>query len=349
MTKAARIEELMGAMKSFGKGTYQKSELLDEMLSLQREIVELTFNGEHASTADLKIWDVEKHLEQMNQDCGNVADTELQAFKCGSKTLCNLIKAEISGIRGEAKAFRTLQYIRSKNIVLKNVELSDGDLRTELDAVVIMPGTIAIIEVKNTGKDIFIDENGDYFRTGEFLRWDCNIAEKIAVKEKLLLKALERAGIRNVQIRSIVVFTNNRIEVQNKYSRIQTCFVSQLTYILDGFKGDQVMTDNEMGRAESAIRAAESKETYPFEFDVEQYKRNFAMLMATLEEASAEKEPADQKEEVIDEKKVSAWIIVKSFLASRYTGYAGSAAAAAALTIVSSVAMNVIRKGGIFR
>ena len=109
------------------------------------------------------------------------------------------------------------------------------------------------------------------------------------------------------------------------------------------------MTDEEMERAESAIKEAESKEAYPFEFDVKQYKRDFATLMATLEEASAKKEAAALDEEVVNETKVSAWTRVKSFLKSRYVGYAGSAVAAAAVTIVSTVAMNAIRKGGIFR
>ena len=204
----------------------------------------------------------------MNRDCGNVADEELQNFKNGSKMLCNLIKAEISGARGETKAFRTLQNIRNKNIVLRNVELCDGDLRTELDAVVIMPGTIVIVEVKNTAKDIFIDENGDYYRTGEFLRWDCNIAEKMMIKEDLLRKALESKGIQNVQLRSVVVFTDNRIEVQNKYSNIRTCFVSQLAYVINGFKGGKVLTNEEMEQSERAIIEAERKQAYPFEFDV---------------------------------------------------------------------------------
>ena len=83
MMRADRVEELMRAMKSFGKEKYEKSELLTEMFALQQEIVELTFNDEHASTADLKIWDVERHLEQMNRDCGNVADEELKQFKNG--------------------------------------------------------------------------------------------------------------------------------------------------------------------------------------------------------------------------------------------------------------------------
>lgn len=345
MMRASRIEELMSAMKSFGNEKYEKSELLTEMLTLQREIVELTFNDEHASTADLKIWDVERHLEQMNQNCGNVADKELQNFKNGSKTLCNLIKAEISGARGEAKAFRTLQKIRSKNIVLKNVELSDEDTRTELDAIVIMSGAISIIEVKNTAKDVFIDEDGNYFRTGEFLRWDCNIAEKMSIKETLLRKVLEDNGVQDVQIRNIVVFTDTRIEIQNRYSGIRTCFVSQLPYIIGGFTGIRQMTDEEMGAAEAAIKNAESKEAYPFEFDVDQYKRDFATLMAILEEASAQKEVVKQNDEA-DDHNIRTWFLLRSLLKTKF---GGNAVAAATVTVVSTVAMNAIRKGGIFR
>lgn len=349
MNNMNRVNELVSTMKSFEKEKYQKSELLTEMFALQQEIVGLTFNGDHASIADLKIWDVERHLEQLNQDCGNVADEELQRFKNGSKTLCNLIKAEISGNRGETKAFRTLQFIHSKNIILKNVELSDGNLRTELDAVVITPSTITIIEVKNTAKNIFIDENGNYYRTGEFLKWDCNIAEKMAVKEELLRRALAADGMEHIQIRSIVVFTDNRIEVQNKYSSIRTCFVSQLAYIIDGFKSDRILSDEEMEQVEGLVRTAESKESYPFEFDVNQYKLDFATVMAVLEEASAKEEEAIYEEEAMakEETKNTVWDGFKRFITSKYAGYAGSAAAAAAVTLISTVAVSAIRKGGL--
>lgn len=340
-----RVKELVATMESFGKEKYKKSELLNEMFALQKEIVGLTFNGDHASTADLKIWDVERHLDQLNQDCGNVADEELQRFKDGSKILCNLIKAEISGNRGEAKAFRTLQYIHSKNTILKNVELSDGDFRTELDAVVITPGAVTIIEVKNTAKNIFIDENGDYFRTGEFLKWDCNIAEKMTLKEELLRKVLAADGMDGIRIRSIVVFTENRIEVHSKYSKVRTCFVSQLAYIIDGFKSDKPITDEEMEQIESAIRTAESNETYPFDFDVARYKLDFATVMAILEEASA-KEEAEYEEKVVAEHKNGARDALKKFFTSKYAGYAGSAVAAAAITFVSMAAVSAVRKGG---
>lgn len=341
-----RVEEVMEAMKSFSKDKYHKKELLTEMFALQQEIVGLTFNGDHATMANLKIWDVEKHFEQLNQECGNVADEELQRFENESKQFCNLIKAEISGNRGEAKAFRTLQYIRSKKIILENVELSDGELRTELDVVVITPGMITIVEVKNTAKNIFIDENGDYFRTGEFLKWDCNIAEKMTLKEELLRKVFADSGIEDIRISSVVVFTDNRIEVQNKYSKIRTCFVSQLSYIIDGFNGEKRYTDEDMGEIENLIRAAESKTVYPFEFDVAQYKLDFATLIVILEEASA-KEEVEDEEDVLVESTSSMRDRLKKNFTSKVWGYAGSAAAAVTITLVSTAVLSVVRKGGL--
>ena len=53
-----RIDDIMASIRAFNKGSYHKSELLDEMLALQAEIVRMTFNDDHASIADLKIWDV---------------------------------------------------------------------------------------------------------------------------------------------------------------------------------------------------------------------------------------------------------------------------------------------------
>ena len=347
-----RVNELIAGMKSFGKEKYQKCELLPEMFALQQEMVALTFNGEHASTADLKIWDVERHLGQMNMDCGNVADEQLKRFVDDSRTFCNLIKAEISGSRGESKAFRYLQYVYKRTLVLKNVELSDGDLRTELDAVVITPECVTIIEVKNTAKNIFIDENGGYFRTGEYLKWDCNIAEKMEIKETLLRRVLEENGLNDVEVRKIVVFTNNRIEVQNKYPEIRTCFVSQLAYIIDGYSSAKEMSEADMHKIEEVVLEAEVKRAYPFDFDIERYKNEFATVMVMLEDASAKADTFEDKAEEREvhqpvDKSVDNWTRVRDFIKSKYAGYAGSAVAAAAITLVTTMAISAIRKDGI--
>lgn len=348
--KTKRIEELMAGMKSFSKEGYHKSELLGEMFALQQEIVELTFSEEHAATAELKIWDVEKHLEQLNEECGHVADEELQRFTESSKILCNLIKAEISGNRGEHKAFKTLEYLQSQNRVMRNLELSNGEIRTEIDALVITPKCLTIVEVKNTSKNILIDEEGNYYRTGEFLKWDCNIAEKMAVKEELLRKVLKSAGYGHVCIRSVVVFTNNRIEVHNKFAQLRTCFVNHLAYVIDGFRLDENIALNDMDCIQSVVENAMCHEAYPFEFDARQYQADFANLLATLEFAKSKAEIQEEEasgfeqlhEYVNGQKyaKVKAGAFsdaVKTIFTSKQFRYAGSMAAAIAITVVSGV------------
>ena len=300
MTKEHRFEEVLAAMTSFRKNRYQKSELLNEMLALQQEIVDITFADKEISKTGLRIWDVERHLVKLNQECGNVADKELQKFEEESKKFCNLIKAEISGNKGEAKALKKLESIRSKNVLLKNVELSDGERRTELDAIVITTSGVTIVEIKNSSKDIFIDEIGDYYRTGEFLRRDYNIADKMSLKKELLRKALGERG-QDIQIRSILVFTDNRIEIQNRYTDIRTCFVSQLPYIIDGIRNCHNLTEEDMVYFEGQIRNAECKESYPFAFDVDQYKQDFATLLITLENATANVAETSYEEEVVEE------------------------------------------------
>lgn len=341
----SRVNELVTSMKSFSKEKYYKGEMLSELFLLQQEIVDLTFNDVHASTADLKIWDVERHLKQMNQDNGNVADEELERFLKGSRELCNLIKAEVSGNRGEAKAFRALEHLQNRSIVIKNVELKDGDVRTELDAVVITSGSITIVEVKNTGKDIFIDENGNYFRTGEYLKLDCNIAEKMDLKENLLRKALAVGDDQTIKITRVVVFTNNRIEVQNKYSGIQTCFVTQLTTFVEKLIDSECMSYQEMEQIASRIREAEEKEAYPSRFDVEQYKRDFATVMAILEEASSVTEESLPEKEVVREKRNSILEMVKRGRIPRYARHMGGVAAAAVLTFTTLTTIELIEKG----
>ena len=299
-----RVNELVQEMTSFSKEKYHKSEMLEELFKLQAEMVRLTFNDQHASLGDLKIYDVERHLQALNEEMGHVADAELEKYMNECKLVCNMIRAEISGNKGEYKAFKNLEYLRRKHIILKNVELSEGKLRTELDAIVITSAGITIVEVKNTAKDIHIDAKGNYYSTGEFLRLDCNIAEKMSVKEKLLAGAISLVGGDEVKIQSVVVFTNPHIEVHNECGQVKTCFVSTLNRMIDDFRSGQYLSDDKMLQISAAIESAASKECYPPDFDVIQFKTDFATVMAILEEASTKKEgraDVDAEEKMLED------------------------------------------------
>lgn len=345
MAKPERVTEIKNSIAAFNKDNYQKDELLDEMFALQREMVRLTFGDEDAATGDLRLWNVEKHFEKTNNECGNIAIEKIKCFKNEERDFCNLIKAEISGRKGEARAFCTLEKVHSKNVLLKNIELGDGERKTEIDALVITNKAITIVEVKNTSKDIFIDENGNYFRTGEFMCWDCNIAEKMQLKEDLLKKAIESAGLDNIPVKSVVVFTNNRIKVQNKYRGIRTSFVSQLPCIIDTMEGDAILSDDAMGQVESIIRSAEDKREYLFEFDVEKFKLDFATIVATLEEAANSNRKTE--EQVAHNNRDNVLGSLKRFLSQKPSRYARNRVAATIVgAVVYTAAMGLARKVG---
>lgn len=286
MTKENRIKEIIGEMQSFSKDAYHKEELLPEYLELQKELINLTFCDSHAENGSLRIWDVENHLEKLNEECGHIADEELEAFKKDSKFICNAIKSEFSGNAGEYKAFRSLETLRCKNKVMKNIEFKSGNHRTEIDAIVFTEKAVFIIEVKNPHRDIFIDERGNYCRVGNTMNLDCNIGEKMNDKIYLLREALRSSGYSNTNIVSLVVFTNSTIHVDNRYDYITTCFLGNLPHIIERYDGKPIYGDSSIAAMMESITNAECKETYPLEIDINQYKYSFANLMATLEEAS---------------------------------------------------------------
>ena len=99
----------------------------------------------------------------------------------------------------------------------------------------------------------------------------------------------------------------------------------------------------------------------PFEFDVNQYKADFANLMATLEfaknqetevEIEIEEEPVIEvvkttKKQPVENKKLTFTSVMKALFTSKQFKYAGSTAAAVVISVVSGViAANTIGKGG---
>ena len=145
MAQAERISEIAASIRSFGRETYHRSEVLPELFSFQQELVNLTF-GENAG-GSLKLWDVESRLERLNEEYGHPADEELRRFQRGSRAVSNLMKSEISGNRGERMVFRIIDGLMSWNRAVKNVELDDGGLRTELDEVVITTKCVFIVVI----------------------------------------------------------------------------------------------------------------------------------------------------------------------------------------------------------
>ena len=295
MTKTERIAQITEAMKSFNKESYQKAEVLPELFSLQSEMVARIFGTEAAEEGSLKIWDVEAELDRRNASFGHVADEALYNFKNESKAVCNLIKSEVSGNKGEFKAFGRLEALRGSHRIFRNVEITSKTCRTELDGVVLTKRGVFIVEVKNTRRNILIDEEGNYYRMGEYMHWDSNIGEKMQMRETLLRQILESNGYPGCKIMSVIVFTNREVEVKNRDRNLKTTFLGPLPYIIDECNGTECFSDTDLDRMTEAIETARSSESYKMDIDINQYKQDFATVIAEIEEAQAAAERKEGK------------------------------------------------------
>ena len=346
MTIEMRANEILGNLHYCAKDMYRRDEMLEEMNELEKEMIDLTFNKEHADQGGLWIRDVEDHFRKLNEENGGIADDELQQFVSDCIDFTNYRKGIISGYKGEEMTFKKLEELTVENRVLRNIELTDGNNRTELDAVVLTHKGAWLIEIKNTRRDIFIDEHGQYYRTGEFLRWDSDIGYKMRIKSELLAKLIHEKGY-DIPIRCILLFSNNRIQVQNKYRELTTCFLSQLNHLIGETTANDVLTTTEMEKLAEDIGGIIGTDQFPIKTDVTKMKRDYAVLMAKLEAANeqttaAEKAAAEdiqpEEPEMTEVVKpirhpVRDWL--KCIVRNPYVrGSAGTAAAAGLLMIV---------------
>ena len=297
MTTQNRANEILSQITAFSKTGYTKAEYLPELMKLQDEVVNLTFNGEHAEEAKLRLWDVGDYFTRMNSECKGAADQELYNFIKGSKAIGNEISSELSGSRGEQTVFKTLENLSCYNTVLHNVELEIDGKRTEIDAIVFTHRAIFIIEIKNSKKNIFIDEDGEFYRAGHSMHYDCNIADKMSEREFMLRKILDKVGLGYLKIFNIVTFTNPRIDVENKYHRIKVCGSNYLPTFIEKFYSDNWYTDENIGTMVTAVEDAKCKDPFQMPVNVDDFKTSFAYLMATLESAreAVENESAAQQ------------------------------------------------------
>lgn len=286
MTITKRECEILNSINSCKRERYRRSEELTELLRLQQELVDIAFSGFDGYKTDLRITDVAQAFCRMNDQTPVVDDETMSRFVKQAKRMQNQIKSEIAGLNGERKIARELTKITCPKSIITNLELGAGIDHTEIDALIITPGNIFVAEVKNTNTDIFISDNGDYYKNGEFLKKKYNIRFKLEQRENLVNEILKTNQIEGYTVHKLLVFANDRITVQNKCHAFSHCFWTTLPAIIESYVSEDIPID-ELEKIRIAFISSERKETYPMDFDAEQFKCDFAKIVALLEEKTS--------------------------------------------------------------
>lgn len=270
-------ESLLSSLKGLSKDVYSREELLPEMDQLEKEMAHIVFeDGLDIPAEYVHMSYIMKHLHEMNNVAGNVADQELKRLSRLASIFSNHVRAQQSGITGEDRVEQYLDYMKSNHVVLRNLQLSDGVHNTEIDFLVLKQGVATIVEVKNSKRDIYIDEVGDMYKIGRYENFDSHLGAKMDFRAEVIKQLLKDAGFENMKIEKVVVFTNNRIQVQKDYRGFRVCFLSRLPHLIDDFYGTGVIQfTKHLQQIADFIQSKDLNEYYPFDMDVQEFKEAF--------------------------------------------------------------------------
>ena len=268
------------------RNKYHNTELLNEYFSLQKEMSAIVFGQESKGK---RIWDVYNYLSNLNDKKGGVATNQLKEFEKDCAFVSNTIAATLSGCRGERMAFKSLDTIKTKRMILKNVELDFDGHKTEIDAVVLTKKGAIIVEVKNTSRNVVISSSGNLKRQnvdGHYVT-DCHLGLKMNDKEYVLRRALEKSDYKRVPIKSIVVFTNSEIVVDNQNEFIKSCSLSELPHVIEKMMNSEAgnYCVEEIKNMAEAVNKSRVVSSYSDSKELERIKNNFEKIMCLISAA----------------------------------------------------------------
>lgn len=262
---------------------YTNQEIVDGLMAVERKQMEGVYEQTHAK--HMRERDLMLHLTTLATEHG-LQDTELfKRFEANMNEMCYTIGSFIKGMKGEHIARRALKLITfDKGVkVLYNVALEDEDAQAEYDAIVITPYGLFIVEVKNWGVSMSIDESGILRRDDQDIKYD--LPGRMSVKEGLLREYL--GELFPSQYQGIVLFSNENAKVQDDYKQMPICYGGGIVYSIRAFnEGKVILTDSQIDMITEKICSSHKEQRALCKVNCKEIIEDYAVLMAAIEDAA---------------------------------------------------------------
>lgn len=289
------IEEIKSALEESGfeaKPLYgSNQEYVDNLIALQNGLAELVGQGDLPKNERIKA--ITHVVATWAEECGVADVPELKKFKHDMGSLAVNISSHIAGLVGEQRAFRSLrpiQYDRD-TLVLHNVTLRDGDDATEVDAVVVTPYGVFVIEVKNCKGSMIITPTGFFQReTGYSYRYP--LGERMGCKEVLVRRCIGEDL--DVPVHTMLLFVNDHSSLKDEFGAIHVSYSNTVAYDIRAHKKDgRFLSSEQVAAISEAIEANRVEASYPSKTDLGAVVENFASLMRIMDDAKAKAAQAE--------------------------------------------------------
>lgn len=210
------------------------------------------------------------------------------------KKLAKEMAITMSGAKGESLVSRTLEFLNRPNTqIFRNVYITDGIDETELDGIVLTDSGIIILEVKKVKSDLTLTEDGRMVFTGDECYDKVPLAQKMALKRRLLKKCLEKAvadkGLEiPVYVDSFIIFSAPKgqyIKINDRYRREKYCFRTGLNKKLESYIGCAYYKADQLEQLGEILSEMESNvKRFETELNYDEVRRSLAEALAVLQD-----------------------------------------------------------------
>lgn len=311
------IKDRLSGIGTVVSASYTKQEIVDRLKSLQRAIAHEVCGENEGDCihADAIVHAVEKRVSALGlQDSGSYI-----TFKQDMQDIGREIALTISGMKGEAKGFYALKALEYDvdTYVLRNVCLNDGEGKSEIDALVVSPYGIFVIEMKNCRRPMIITENG-YFQKLDNPDYRYPLGERMHCKETLVREAL--GGALKVPVRSLLLLVNDA-DVVDKFGKVQLSNRNTVVYKIRSYaKESEHVEKSEVSEMVAKIEEGHEDAKYSCGLDCGRIVENLAALIDEIEGAEQTETRAQTQKR--DKAMRPQWISVAACFAASIAGCA---------------------------
>lgn len=235
------------------------------------------------------------------------------------KKLAKEMAITMSGAKGESLVSRTLEFLNRPNTqIFRNVYITDGIDETELDGIVLTDNGVIILEVKKVKSDLTLTEDGRMVFAGDECYDKVPLAQKMALKRRLLKKCLEKAVSDKcldipVYVDSFIVFAAPKgqfIKIDDRYRHEKHCFRTGLNKKIESYIGCAYYKAEQLTQLREIFSEMESNvKRFETELNYDEVRRSLAEALAVLQETPEKQEATTTIEEKPATKQCAAKVL----------------------------------------
>lgn len=297
-------EEIVSGFTAMKEKKYDMDTYFKELEKLQEQVC----NTIMPEVLNKKGWYVEivNQLENYKFDDDNIENEIKPRFIDTANKMANEIRIKKCGNRGERNVTNFLKETQTyfnDSCLMNNVCIKCDDSNVEIDNIFVSPKCIFIVETKNWTKHVHINYCGEIFKDNK-LEVNKNIINSMSNKRRALWALLKENGIKNINIQEVIVNANPHNFIKNDSKKLIIINnPPDIVSFITEYKAEVDYSYDDIENIYKVIKDNIYYETYPVEYDIEQFKNDAADLIMAFHnenDESGEKTNNDTKTYVLD-------------------------------------------------